>query len=935
MSKKLSEKKWWHTIALASAVIATLPLTSYAQDTGEEDLEELETFTMVGSRIKRIDAAPISPVLQFSSDDIENSGYNTIGDALRALPFNNGQSLTPTDSGTSFTPGVSTMNLRGLGNNNTLILINGRRGAPYAAPGFNGFQTVFDINSIPDGAIDSVNIEKDGASAIYGSDAVAGVVDFVLRSDYEGLSTSIKLGNYIDTDGLYRSASLVYGTSTAKDSIIAAFSYAKQEHVYSRDLDYTDDTDNSAMDISNAHWEFSDPDVAAAAGLTTDDLVAAMGDPITDGWFDQSSSMGIPGFVIYGDSYITVGESTSNPTIDDAVGGYHTYNYLQDSTLFPEFEKYSLYTRLKHDISDKLYTFVEISYSRIDSVVDSAPTPVSMSSEHGLTPDSSMYIPAENPYNFIGEDIYTAYRRLVETGNRYNEVTSEAPRFLAGIGGKLGGDWDWEVGAMHAASEVSQDSFVVTDNKLQEALLGLTRQNNGDLVYDASTAADDRVYFNWFGVNGDDIVDYLSDINSTSAEYILESIDFKASGTIVELPAGPLGLAVGGEYRKESLDVNKSYLNETGMIIGGGTGTSSEGNRNIKSIYSELNIPATKWLEFQLAGRWESYSDDGYGDEIRPKVGVKIKPLDWLSIRASYGKSFKAPDLAYLYTSSQASFSSGNVTDPITGESKQLQIITGGNPDLEPETTDSYYVGFQIEPSGVLEGLTISFDYIRYESENLLTQLSDLYGYSEFLTKAAMGDETFVNKVVRDGAGNLMYILDDYMNLSESTHVSYDLDVRYRYETEKLGTFSTGLYVTYLDSYEIDGDEYAGSRLNPEWRGNLSFGWKKGDWSANVFVNYIGGRDHISAYSYYLDNPTSWAYMGADTYGVLYYDIDAQIIVNPSISYSGLWNSTITLGVNNVFNSNPPVDPVDGLAFTSGVNSGEPFFWYLSWEKEF
>jgi len=171
----------------------------------------MKEFEVTGSRIRRIDAEVVSPVIQIRASEIEKVGFPTLGDIVRALPFNSGQALTPADSGTSFTPGVSTANLRGLGNNQTLVLINGRRAVPYASPGFNGLQTVFDFNSIPQAAIESIEILKDGGSAIYGSDAVAGVINIKLRKDYQGVSATAEFGDYYETGGLLRRGSLVVG----------------------------------------------------------------------------------------------------------------------------------------------------------------------------------------------------------------------------------------------------------------------------------------------------------------------------------------------------------------------------------------------------------------------------------------------------------------------------------------------------------------------------------------------------------------------------------------------------------------------------------------------------------------------------------------------------------------------------------------------------
>ena len=662
--------------------------------------------------------------------------------------------------------------------------------------------------------------------------------------------------------------------------------------------------------------------------------------------FDKRSSLGTPGIVWLnpGTTYNGVDMGAvgyfytfENPTSDfsntSPVMGLNKYNYLQDSVLFPSKENYSIYAHVKHNITDYLYSFAEVSFSRNSQVIDSAPAPASLGGDAGLTSQDVLYLPASNPYNPFDQDIYSGYLRLKSSGNRSSDVTADSPRYIAGLGGQLRGDWTWEAAIMHSASEVTNRGTAGIAPKLQEALLGLTRDSSGDLYYDESTAASDRVFYNWFGDNDQDISDYIMGINTTTGEYIVESADFNISGSVFELPAGNVGVSFGGEYREESMDNHKTYLNEQGLLIGGGKGTSSNGSRNVTSLYAEAIVPATTWLELQLAGRWESYSDEGYGSTIKPKVGLKIKATDWLAFRASFGESFKAPDLYYLYTASTNSFSSYNVLDPVSGVDKQVQIVTGGNPDLEPETTDSYYAGFVIEPTkGLFKGLVFSLDYVRMEQENLLLQLSDVYDLTEFLSGAANGDPLFADKVFRDSDNNLLYIRDDYSNIGEAVYSGFDTQLAYTYETENYGTFYSSVSATYTEKVEQNGRKFAGHSGYPHWKGVLDLNWQKKDWSVSVHINYIGEQNHVYASKEYsLDASDGFDGMVAR----LYYDIDDQIVVNPSVSYTGFKNHTITLGVNNVFNSDPPLYASDGIGYSTGVNYGKPFYWYLRWTMDY
>ncbi|HEU5077962.1 MAG TPA: TonB-dependent receptor [Opitutaceae bacterium] len=895
-----------------------------------DDVQKLEAFTVTGSRIKRVDAETVSPVTVIRSNDLAMQGFPSVADAIRSLPFNSGQALTPTDSGNSFTPGVSAFNLRGLGNNNTLVLINGRRAVPYAAPGFNGLQTVFDLNSIPEAAIESVSILKDGGSALYGSDAVAGVIDFKLRHDYNGVFTSFQVGDYFDTGGLQKKVQFVAGAGNSKTTIFVAGSWSQQDSVYSRDLAFSKNADKSPV-LDKADAYYYTPDNAADLQKYLD---VGLTNPKDDGIFDLRSSRGNPGRVVVDGTTYTYDSPTTTPTQAAAVEGTNLYNFQQDQNLFPSIRQYSFYTSLRHNITDNLYLFSELSYTRVDTISDAAPTPVDLASEHGLTTDSVMTIPSYNIYNPFGVDISSGSVRLNEVGNRINDVSAETPRILAGIGGTIPDSewmqgWTWEAAGLYMRNSVANANHgSVTDYGMQEALNGLTRKGDGSLTWDSNTPLSDRVYFNWFGPNDPMMAKFLRIDNPTSASLEYQQFDASATGTFLDLPGGRAGLAIGAEHRMEKLEVIQTDLNQVGNIVGGAQGTSAYGDRRVSSVYAEAALPVFKWLEFQVAGRYEKYSDEGFNAKVRPKYGVKIKPLPWLVLRASYTESFKAPDLAYLYTGATTTFTDQNYIDPVTGDSEQIEIRSAGNPDLQPEITKTFYTGFVVEPQkGFLSGFSASLDFFRYQQSGLLGQLSDFYGYSEFLTRAAKGDPLFAPRVIRDPASNrITYINDDYSNISSAENRGYDAELSYRLNTSNLGTFRFALSGTYLDKYAIDGDDVAGHELNAHWNANFLTSWEYHDWEATTFISYRGAR-HGDAFIFGLGGDVSDLYV--------HYTIKPQYTVNMSVARRLPWDSKVVVGVDNIFDSKPPLDPLQTQGSTPGVNLLEPAFWYVRLEKHF
>lgn len=947
------------TLAFGQAVAPTRP----ASDDKKDDVVKMEAFEVTGSRIKRLDTETVSPVVQLTADSIEAKGFISFSDAIRSLSFNNGQALTPIDAGTSFTPGISTFNLRGLGNNSSLVLINGRRTAAYGAPGFNGFQSMFDLNSLPEGAIQSVEILKDGGSAIYGSDAVAGVLNIKLRKDYHGAEATVEYGDFFNTSGALKSASITAGATSGKTSIVVTANWRDQGMILSKDLWYSRDANLTSV----AHK--AKPKFGLTGGGDTN-VIPYPGDtvPLSDykyyEWFDNSSATGSPGYVgipTVGTSGTTLSNVTytvpdydANPDQTGMVRGRHYYNFQNDTSFMDEMRNYAFYTRLQHDFTDYISAALELSLTHNESKSLSAPTPVTLASEQGLTIGSKMYIPKTNPFNPWSGDtvldprpseptygdvvfdgnIYTGGRRLLEAGPRINDVTANSPRLLLTFNGKLPEtsilkDWTWEAGALYSTSEITNDNAgVVPDYKLQQALLGLVDDGNGGLMWDASAPDARRTFFNWFGLNDDRFGRFLATKNPVTFKSKLESYDFRAGGPIAHLPAGDIGFSIGAERYTQRQSVNQTELNNTGNVIGGSNGSSWAGDRTVNAVYAEISVPVTKWFEATAAGRYETYSDDGFQERVRPKFGVKFRPLDWLIIRASYAQSYKAPDLAYLYAAKTVTYTSSAYNDPVTNVQNQLEVHVVGDKDLKPETTDTYYAGIAIEPQkGWLKGFGASIDLFRYEQKNLLAQISDFYGYNDILMGAMNGEARFVDMVKRDPgpAQTLLYLEDPYTNISERINEGMDFELYYKWATQRYGNFRVSLEGTYSRTDKIDGDPILGSPTNRRFNGNVALAWNYRDWDANVACYYIRGADYSAGVA------------NIPGEGVFYFDykIKDQYVVNAQVSYKGFWNTRITLGVSNVFNQRPPVDLYSSTGFTSGVNYVLPAFWSVKVTKSF
>lgn len=862
---------------------AQAPATSAAAATAAP--QKMETFEVTGSRIKRIDVETPQPVVRMTEADFKSTGFSTLGDAMRAMPAISGSSLVSTDAGTSFTPGISSFNLRGLGANNTLVLINGRRAAPFASGAFNGFQTVFDLNSIPTAAIESLDVLKDGASAIYGSDAVAGVINITLKKNYTGLTTELSIGNTFGTDSFERSGFLIAGAQAGKMSLVTTFDYSHRNSIYARDLDYTAQSDGRPY--GGADQRSTAGPIAGVRGLA-----------------DRTR---FPG------GTATFNTPQTAPTLAAAVPGIPLYNFQEQAQLFPETDTLGFYTRGVYEFLPSLRGYLEASFRRSQVHIDAAPSAYVATQEIGTSPTNTGMLPRTNPYNPFGQDIVDMHWRLNELGNRIKDSTADTPRFVAGLEGDLPiSDWHFDTALLYTKNTVDLiERNYTSDPLVQNAFNGV--QINGRTYY-----------LNPFGPNPQELLEYLRVTNPNHDEFELRSGDISVSGPVFQLPAGPVSLALGAEHRREKFENVGTLLNRDSLIVGGGVGSDTYGARKATSYYAELNIPLLKQLEVQLAGRHEDYSD--FGTTTKPKVAAVFRPIPEVLIRGSYGESFLAPNLAFLYTTVNVGFSSNTLPDPLrpADPAQQIRQFGGGNRNLKPEETETKYGGIVLQPfarktGSLFRELSFGVDYFDFQQENLIARLTA----AQILANTA----AFGNLIVRNPAapgetvGTISHVVTTWQNLTVGEYKGYDLNLRWVLPRNELGEFRLDVSATYLSSFEgtaatgalIDND---GNYNNPLTRGSGTLAWKKGDWAASLFVTYIG----------------SYSTLNSGRVGLP--DVGRQVVYNPQVAYKGFWHSTVTIGVRNVFDKAPPVDASDSKLANENLNLVEPAFWYVRWSKE-
>ena len=845
-------------------------------DKGDNEPQKLEKFEVTGSRIQRLDAEGPQPVVTFTPQDIEARGFSTLGDFVQSLPFNS-SSVDSIIQTASFTRGATTVNPRGLGHGRFLVLINGRRAVSYALTDSNN-RSVFDFNTIPTEAIDSIEYLKDGASAIYGSDAVTGVMNIKLKKAYSGITTTLYAGDTIGHDTFTRSANILVGADSRKTSVMVDVNWYKQNSNFIKDYDRSKTTDYTYLGVVKGANQNSTNNYPANVNFTAAQATAA--------------GLGT-GAGVYA---ITGGNPTANPT-KSAFTYFATatllpnadrYDFAQTYQLVPDHDYTNLFASFRHELNDNLSAFGQIVYSDNNTYYSFTPAVISTTSTptnipYNNAPVAASYaitLPANNPYNPFGIAVPNFLYRTNFGPPRKFDVQSDSASFLAGLRGKLGGNWTWESGFNYGYSLVTSVARnAIKADDLQTAFNGTTR----------ATA------LNPFGPSDNQsVVDKLFTISNSSAKDTSYSFDFSATGSLLHMPAllgqssaGDLGAAVGGEWREEKLDGRP----DTTSYVGSGGGTPYVGKRTVQSEFLEIDVPVIrKYLELQLAVRHEHYSD--FGNTTKPKFSFVSQPFSFFKLRGSFSESFKAPDLGQLYTARTTAFTSTNVADPLRPQdpSTQLRIITGGNPNLKPENGKIWYGGTVFDLGKAVKGLSLSVDYFNFDIRNIITSY----------TTPATIFAYFPDRVIRDSTqgnpGPIQYIEATPNNVASYFYRGFDLGLDYQLKKTRTGDWGFGIQATRITYYGQNSGlattptNYVGRWNQPRWTANAQTTWRYRDFGASLAALYKGP---------YLNDLSTYAVVSS-------WGENPIAKLNATVSYSGFRGYRVTLSCDNVLDQQPP-----------------------------
>ena len=846
-----------------------------------------ERVIVTGSNIPTAEEVGPNPVDTYRRDDITRLGVRTPTDLILRIPASTGSNTT--ENNTNGGDGTTRISLRGIDPKETLVLQDGRRLVTADA-------NSVDFNQFPLGLIDHIDILKDGASPIYGTDAVAGVVNVFLIHRFRGLEVYASYGNSnlgFANDYGERTAYMLAGTGDDKTNIVVYAGIYDASAIFSRDVNVSHDADKSA-------WGGFDGRSGNLAGRVTTRI-----------FIPQKSGLLTPTPHFSANQFTDTQYTTRNSGI--ATSEKSSFNFADLTPDIAPTDREYLYGSFDRDLCDKYLTvFADFKYFRQFWDGGLAPTPftpdVWTDTTHPFGISSAGFsVPTQNPFNPFTVADYTSpggftsstpifslpsaapagtafttgvrYRSL-EVGLRTDKITTNAYVFTGGLKGNLGEfanawdqlkTWEWEFGFRYSESNrVQRFGGIVNNNALRTFLLDT----------DPATA------FNPFGhnVNTKTVVDNVFVTTHDDLETVLMTEDLTLRGDMFNLPGGAVRFAVGGMHLTNTFHDEPDPLTVTGQTTGSTNGQATRGQRDVWSIFEEVRVPVTgpTWnfpgaysLEFGFAEREEWYSD--FGDTQRPKVDVRWQPIDQsLTLRAAYIEAFHAPTLFELFGGTTQNFPAVKDTCTTCNTEPQVEQHIFGNPHLQPEIAYEYTYGGVLTPGkwwAPLQGLTMSADFVHIDIRGFTTVLDPqtLIEETKNIPPDAAGTQTLgVSQLQRAGGVGtpITLLLTPFQNLGREILSAWDFEVVEIFDTTRLGhgdwgTFTATWNETYLADVDIQflpggprttavgkfgggfqGVNGGGSFTHNRWYASLFYDGPSGSWmqgiDTGVVVHYIG-----------------------------------------------------------------------------------------------
>jgi iron complex outermembrane receptor protein len=859
-------------VLLALAALPALPI--YAQATDSAPEKKLERVEVTGSAIKRLADETALPMQVITRADIVKQGLTTASEIVARI---SAATNNMTDGGSiaygGFRDqmGMNGANLRGLGVSSTLVLLNGRRMANFASPGDS---SGVDLNTIPAAAIERVEVLLDGASAIYGSDAIGGVINFITRKDYTGIELNASYGNTSEGGGSKKTASIGGGFGDFDRDGFNIFGVVDLQKTGSLNA-------NQRQFINDLDIPGRLPDLLSSASFPGNMKISN----------SQRKSLIADGFSTNGKTVIS--SKTINPAaakgcnapaslyLPDGIGGVDgcTYDYMRDIELYPKSDKTSLFGRGIFNLGGGHQFFAEAALNRAKTLYSGTPNRVDADMDVSKVPSLAGTSLAK--LDADDEDrIITVRTRLSEAGLRTSELVSSGERYVMGVNGLLA-NWDYELAYNHSVSTVS-------DRNYQGYL-------NEQMIRDGFAAGTLNPFgpSNSAGLSLYDKAQIRGEVRR--AVGTMDSLDFRASRALYALPGGDLALALGGEYRREKQDYHQSEALAKDLILG----ETSQGpdadfghSRKVAAAFAEINAPITKELELQAALRYERYQVTG--NATSPKLGLKYVPMKELLLRASAGAGFRAPSLSDLYRPVNQG-TAATLVDPVclandgnvTDCSDTWTTLTYSNTQLKPERSKQFSLGAVLEPQA---GMSFNLDYWNIEKRDLISTL----GVDSILANL----DKYGGLVHRDEDGVIDHIDLRKENRGRQKISGLDLGVTLSGFKSSVGTFglrANGTLTLNSEQQTGNGDPYysnLGHFVNEgvvqRWRHTISLDWEQADWGVTLTNSYLSGYTDQSIFG----------------------KVDRKVKEYSLWDLTGAWSVTpaITLraGVKNLLDTAPP-----------------------------
>lgn len=867
----------------AQALAAGALLAAGAHATAQTTLPSLETdapirVEITGSAIKRVEAETPLPVHIITRAEMDKAGVTTAAELIARIAAN----LNGLSDGASINvggydqKGFNSANLRGIGTSSTLVLLNGRRMANFASPGDD---TGVDLNTIPAAALERVEVLLDGASSLYGTDAIGGVINFITRRDYQGVEVNMYGAATREGGAGKRTATLTGGLGDIVQNGFNLFGVADFQRTESLNTAQRSFIKDLKIEERLGHLlsSYTSPANIRLTSAQRDHLqdigFTINGKPIVNRLINLSA----PDCAPPANLYLPLGTGGENAC---------TYNYMRDTELYPEAEKTSLLGRAVFQLNPVSQLYAEASYARARTYYVGSSARTRAYIDYRKVPQLAHTGLDQLDDDYPGE--LELRIRLFQAGRRTSELTSTGTRLVLGTNGTVG-KWDYDVAINHSVSTISD------------------KDTHGYLLYDKLQQGIADGVINPFGPSGAAGVALLDSIQVNDdvrhSRGTMDSIDFKFSRLLSPMAGGPAAVAVGGEVRRERTWFNPSQLLLSDNINEdpappGGRATSDQ--RRIAGIYGELLLPFAKNWEAQVSGRFDHYQQ--VGSAASPKIGVSYRPQSGLMLRGSAGRGFRAPSMTDLFRPMAVGIT-GTLPDPVycaTVDNNYADCADSwetrrySNRNLKPERSRQFSLG---AVWAATDRTNVSADYWNIDRSNLISEIGD---------DIILGNlAKYGNLVHRDEDGMIEYIELRKENRGAQQASGVDLSVDWRGAQTAWGRFGTRLNGTYVLKSRIQtapGDAWV-SNLGrfvtdgavQRWRHTATFDWEQGALSA------------------YLSHTYSSAY--TDQNSAINIDDGSVVAANRVKAYS-LWDLSATFqankrlrlraGVQNIFDSSPP-----------------------------